>query len=162
MSLRSVMGGRSKLPIEKQHPRDLDNPGFMESLARQLENAGAEPLPPERQLPPNDFAPKRMRIEEAIMEGNEELKVKISSTLEDVRKVVKDEIAEMRKELDDLERVIDESCDAARRNMENALNIAAHSLAAANDIRAKISGFRETVKNTIPDAEDQSEENLRK
>lgn len=156
MSLKSIMGGRGRT-MASDHPHDLDqNPGFMEGFAKDLQRAGAEPLPPERQLPPNNFAPKRMRIEEAIMEGNEELKVKISSTLEDVRKVVKDEIADMRKELDDLERVIDESCDVARRNMENALNIAAHSLAAANDIRSKIAGFRDTVNNTIPQGDDQN------
>lgn len=126
----------------EEPPRDLDSevPGFMENFAQQI---AAPPVV-------SQFAPKQLRIQEAIMQGNDELKEKISSTLGDVQKVVKDEIASMRRELDDLEKVIDESCDSARRTMQNALNIAAHSLAAASDIRSKIHGFRQIVENTIP------------
>lgn len=142
-----------------RHARDLDQRPQpmvnMGALERDLRQAGTDhhisaPSNPSEAV---EYAPKSVRVAEAIMDGKEKLQAEVERTISLVRDVVVKEIEGMRKELDDLEAVVGKSFDAAKLALENQLNIAAQARISCNEMKDKIATFRGTVGNTLPKVE---------
>jgi hypothetical protein len=130
---------------------DLDDEDMGGSLGEDLRRTALGDMP--RHQDHVEYAPPQTRIEDAMLEGKEELKLKIDDIISKVNEAVQREIKAMRVELDDLENVAQKSCDAVKLSLENQLNIAAHALASCNRMRGQIAEFTQVVHNNLPRVE---------
>lgn len=129
-------------------PRDLDlrqNAQVGDELAEEMRRA-AEGKPSQHR----DYGPPEVRMAALLRNQDHALRDQMTAVIDQVTKVVLDEIAAMRKELDELQDATMASSTSSKATMENHLVMAAQAMLSCQRLRDQVSEFRKTISDALP------------